>query len=198
MERISVDSLQDWIRVKNNYSSAATNAINSAIGNHDLHDEREAILAHFSHFMDSTFSITQANLRVNGHSFDSIDVASQDVEAFDEALDRRIWGLADTRLQWHKRMAKIRREVPSEIQTRMSSLFAKGQEQDHIISQLSEDDTVEGEEPLEESILVPSEIVEEFHMTSVITQELDQNMPTQQERVPRTEKATYQLKSLRY
>jgi len=53
MERISVDSLQDWIRVKNNYSSAATNAINSAIGNHDLHDEREAILAHFSHVSPS-------------------------------------------------------------------------------------------------------------------------------------------------
>lgn len=74
---------------------------------------------------------------------------SADVEAFDEALDRRIWSLADTRLQWHKRMAKTRREVPSEIQTRMSSLFAKGQEQDQIISQLSEDDTMEGEEPLE-------------------------------------------------
>ena len=65
-----------------------------------------------------------------------------------------------------------------------------------------------------ESTLVPSEIVEEFHMTSVIAQELDQvcanlqnknilliilqNMPIQQERVPRAEKATNQLKSLKY
>jgi len=58
MERVSVDSLQDWIRVKNNYSSAATNAIISAIDNHDLHDEREAILAHFSHV---SFSFPPSN-----------------------------------------------------------------------------------------------------------------------------------------
>jgi len=71
-----------------------------------------------------------------------------DVEAFDEALDRRIWSLADTRLQWHKRMAKTRREVPSEIQTHMSSLLTKSQEQDRVINQLDEDDAMEDEEPL--------------------------------------------------
>jgi len=73
---------------------------------------------------------------------------SADVEAFDEALDRRIWSLADTRLQWHKRMAKTRREVPSEIQTHMSSLLTKSQEQDQVLSQLDKDDTMEIEEPL--------------------------------------------------
>jgi len=73
---------------------------------------------------------------------------SADVEAFDEALDRRIWGLADTRLQWHKRMAKTRREVPSEIQTQLSSLLTKSQDQDRVINQLNEDDAIEDEEPL--------------------------------------------------
>jgi len=73
---------------------------------------------------------------------------SADLEAFDEALDRRIWSLADTRLQWHKRMAKTRREVPSEIQTHMSSLLTKSQEQDQVLNQLDEDNTMEIEEPL--------------------------------------------------
>lgn len=43
------------------------------------------------------------------------------MEAFDEALDRRIWSLADTRLQWHKRTTRMRREAPEEIQARLSS-----------------------------------------------------------------------------
>jgi hypothetical protein len=43
------------------------------------------------------------------------------MEPFDEALDRRIWSLADTRLQWHKRTTRMRRETPEEIQTRLSS-----------------------------------------------------------------------------
>lgn len=38
------------------------------------------------------------------------------MEPFDEALDRRIWSLADTRLQWHKRIAETRRELPISIE----------------------------------------------------------------------------------
>ncbi|KXN87722.1 Peroxisomal biogenesis factor 6 [Leucoagaricus sp. SymC.cos] len=191
MERVSVGSLADWLRVKNNYNSSALDAIISAIDAEGYGAERDAILANFSHFMESTFSMAQANLRVNGHSFDSIDAAGQDVEAFDEALDRRIWSLADTRLQWHKRMAKTRREVPTEIQTRVSTLFTKVQAQDETISQ-PDDAMDEDEEPVEGMLnywcflifgrvnpqagLTPvaPEVAEEFHMTSAITQELDQ------------------------
>jgi len=76
MERVSVDSLQDWIRVKNNYSSAATNAINSAIDNHDLHDEREAILAHFSH-VSFSFPPSSPLLILQVRGFYSCHYASQ-------------------------------------------------------------------------------------------------------------------------
>ncbi|KAJ3564927.1 hypothetical protein NP233_g7971 [Leucocoprinus birnbaumii] len=174
-------------------------AINIAIDDNDLQDERDAILAHLSHFMDSTFLIAQANMRVNGQNFDSINAAGQDIEAFNEALDRRIWSLADTRLQWHKRMAKTRREVPTETQMRISTLYASAKEQDQAMLQPNEDEPMDEDfESEDETTPVQAEVAEEFHMTSAITQELDQNMPSQQERVQRAERATNQLRGLKY
>lgn len=45
------------------------------------------------------------------------------MESFDEALDRRIWSLADTRLQWQKRIAETRRKVPMDIENTFTELF---------------------------------------------------------------------------
>ncbi|KAF9451244.1 hypothetical protein P691DRAFT_797119 [Macrolepiota fuliginosa MF-IS2] len=197
LPRVSVGSVADWQRVQNNYSARALNAIHAAIDADDLAEDRDAILAHFTHFMDSTFSMAQGNLRVNGHHFETLDSVGQDMEAFDEALDRRIWSLADTRLQWHKRMGKTRREAPKEIQSRLSDLFNKGQVQDHEISEInnamSDDD-----ELANDSVPLSLEAIEEFQMTTAITEELDQNVPSQQGRVQRVEEATSQLKSLKY
>lgn len=46
-----------------------------------------------------------------------------DMVIFDEALDRRVWSLADTRLQWHKQIAETRRRFPSDISTLLSNAF---------------------------------------------------------------------------
>ncbi len=54
-----------------------------------------------------------------------------EMEAFDEALDRRIWSLADTRLQWHKRIAEARRTIPNEIETKVSTLIQQHRELDN-------------------------------------------------------------------
>jgi hypothetical protein len=47
--RVSVGSLSDWLRVKNNYNSAAFHEINAVLEAEGLHNERDTILAHFSH-----------------------------------------------------------------------------------------------------------------------------------------------------
>ena len=49
MERVSVGSLADWFRVKNNYNSSALEAIISAIDSEGYGAERDAVLANFSH-----------------------------------------------------------------------------------------------------------------------------------------------------
>lgn len=48
---------------------------------------------------------------------------NEDTEVFDEALDRRVWSLADTRLQWHKRLAEMRRKVPAEVESTFTASF---------------------------------------------------------------------------
>ena len=57
-------------------------------------------------------------------------ISTTEMEAFDEALDRRIWSLADTRLQWHKRIAEARRTIPAEIEANISKLHEQHKELD--------------------------------------------------------------------
>jgi len=71
-----------------------------------------------------------------------------EMEAFDEALDRRIWSLADTRLQWHKRIAEARRTIPKEIETNVSTLIQQHRELDN--ASLSQ--TKDMEEPMPDEI----------------------------------------------
>lgn len=69
------------------------------------------------------------------------------MEPFDEALDRRIWSLADTRLQWHKRIAEARRTIPKEIETNLSALIERHRELDSTSLEIAEDDI---DEPIAE------------------------------------------------
>ena len=62
-----------------------------------------------------------------------------DMEPFDEALDRRIWSLADTRLQWHRRIAETRRNVPLELGTSISSILDQQRVNDPEITEPSND-----------------------------------------------------------
>ena len=101
----------------------------------------------FSQWIERTFNYAQPNLRINGNAFESLDesargtylslnslwlelISGLEMEPFDEALDRRIWSLADTRLQWHKRIAEARRTIPSEIEANISKLREQHRELD--------------------------------------------------------------------
>lgn len=66
-----------------------------------------------------------------------------EMELFDETLDRRIWSLADTRLQWHKRIAETRRTIPMEIESTLSVLLVQHGELDPISLPPSMDETEE-------------------------------------------------------
>ena len=65
------------------------------------------------------------------------------MELFDETLDRRIWSLADTRLQWHKRIAETRRTIPMEIESTLSVLLVKHGELDPVSLPPSMDESEE-------------------------------------------------------
>ncbi|KAJ3515910.1 hypothetical protein NMY22_g14325 [Coprinellus aureogranulatus] len=129
--RISLDNLSDWNAVASNCKRSARKIAESQAEEDGLSAaEKELLLKHMDRFLDQTLTTVQPNLRVNGHSLDHPN--THDMENFDEALDRRIWSLADTRLQWHKRIAENRRTVPSEIRDTVSNLLSQHAEIDAI------------------------------------------------------------------
>lgn len=46
-----------------------------------------------------------------------------DLEQFDEALDRKIWSLADSRLALHQDLSATRRNVPKQIENSLTQLL---------------------------------------------------------------------------
>lgn len=56
--RISVGSVNDWLRVKSNYNTHLLNALHDILDAPDLHPERDAILAHFNHVRLSPFPVS--------------------------------------------------------------------------------------------------------------------------------------------
>lgn len=54
--------------------------------------------------------------------------SAQEIEPFDEALDRHIWSLSDQRLKWDRVIARARAEKPREVETMLQDLFDRQQE----------------------------------------------------------------------
>jgi len=138
MPRVSVDTVQDWQRLRSNCKNAALAHLQAQIGATSLGGEQDALLSHMNQFIDLSFSTAQPNLRVNGHNFEALNDKG-DMEPFDEALDRRIWSLADTRLQWHRRIAETRRNVPLELGTSISSILDQQRANDPEITEPLDD-----------------------------------------------------------
>ena len=103
-------------------------------------------------FIDQTSTTALPNLRINGQPYGHLDDNQYGLypipcycyeysrsdplaEPFDEALDRRIWSLADTRMQWLKRIAETRRKLPEELATELAGKTKEHQEsENHTLS----------------------------------------------------------------
>ena len=69
-------------------------------------------------FLETLFDVARPNLRINGRTTEEPSEVEEDdnVEPFDEALDRHIWSLSDQRLKWDKDIAERRRTRPKDIE----------------------------------------------------------------------------------
>ncbi|TFK42847.1 hypothetical protein BDQ12DRAFT_732446 [Crucibulum laeve] len=174
LPRVSVETVKDWERLKSNYKQAALARLDGHL-NGTTTLERDALVAHLNEFIDQTFKIAEPNLRINGHTFESLDQDGQNMEPFDEALDRRIWSLADTRLQWHKRIAEARRQTPVYLKTSLLDLLRQRQVDDNI-KLVDEATTEESTNEGDDGILIPhyEQLRNGFQKTSALGMELDQ------------------------
>jgi hypothetical protein len=100
-------------------------------------------------YVEETFTIAQANIRINGRDYDSLQPHEQDAEPFDEALDRKIWALAGSRLEWHRKIAIERREKPLALENTLQELVKEHETLDTELetAQLSLPDMEDDESP---------------------------------------------------
>ncbi|KIK63816.1 hypothetical protein GYMLUDRAFT_162798 [Collybiopsis luxurians FD-317 M1] len=133
--RVSIESMNDWSHVKANYAQATRADFERELAAAGL-SNTNALSQHLDHFIDQTFRLAQPNLRVNGQSFD--ERGEDDIEPFDETLDRHVWSLHDQRLGLHKTIAAIRRAEPLKIEKAMLNSLEQDHELDAMESALED------------------------------------------------------------
>jgi len=192
-----VGSVQDWEKVRSNYRDAALGQLDERLEiSKSLSQESDNLKAHLNYFIEKAFHLAQPNLRVNGTNFESLDETGRETDVFDETLDRRIWSLADTRLQWHKRIAETRRTVPAEVETTISELLKRHRELDVMLLPVGPEEPHEEELITQEDVLRQQNVEDIFRKTFALSNELDQTVDTQQERGERLKIITSEVKSL--
>ncbi|KAG6861900.1 hypothetical protein C0995_010606 [Termitomyces sp. Mi166 len=213
--RVSLATVNDWQRLKANYTSNVLDVLDEHTESHGLVAERDALLAHANQYIERVFEVAQPNLRINGHNFESLDqdeysasalptrVAPSDLppdtEPFNEALDRKIWSLADTRLQWQKRIAEKRRTLPQQFERTILDLFNQQRVIDASATAARHTEVVEDTDPDDIDEIIPSHshIEEGFRKTVALGEELDQTTVSQEERAERARAAAGEVKALK-
>ncbi|KAF6764936.1 hypothetical protein DFP72DRAFT_869609 [Ephemerocybe angulata] len=194
--KISFDKIEDWNQVASSCKREATKIAANQVEEAGLGSERDLVLKHMEKFVDQALESMQPNLRVNGHSFGSLPdhLSTHDMETFDEALDRRIWSLADTRLQWHKRIAENRRTVPGAIRDTVAQLLEQHDALDNDKDILSAKEVDDG---FEEHDFETEELSEAVRKNTAFAEELAQTIPMQQGRSERVKVVSAEIKALR-
>lgn len=174
VQRVSVETINDWKRIKSGFSAAAFAALDQVLETCGDSVDKNALIPHIDQFIQKTFEIARANVRVNGRNLDEVPEAEEDSETFDEGLDRRIWSLSEQCMQWDVDISKKRRERPLEVERLMSDL----------LSRLDEDEPVEEETDLEvmEEALIPPHLDDLATKTNDTCEELHHVVPIQSQR----------------
>jgi len=175
VQRVSIDTINDWKRIKSNFSSAAFAALDEVLETSDGSVDKNALLPHIDQFIQKTFEIARANVRVNGRNLYEVPEAEEDSETFDEGLDRRIWSLSEQCMQWDVDISKKRRERPLEVERLMKDLLSREDEDEPM-----EEDT---EVDVDEDASIPSRLDELVAETNDTCEELHHVVPVQSQRL---------------
>ncbi|KIJ69553.1 hypothetical protein HYDPIDRAFT_24386 [Hydnomerulius pinastri MD-312] len=125
LPKVSIETEQDWRRIQRNLSTALLARLDLEVESHGQSGDKDALLPHINEFLENLFDIARPNLRINGRTTEDPYEDEDDVEPFDEALDRHIWSLSDQRLKWDKEIAGRRRSRPQEIESTMLESLAQ-------------------------------------------------------------------------
>ncbi|KAF7346151.1 hypothetical protein MSAN_01841900 [Mycena sanguinolenta] len=194
LPRISLPNMRVWLRIKADFAREVQNKVDEYAKRRNLPARRkEEMLQQSQQYVDQWSTIAQANIRINGRDFDSLQPHEQDAEPFDEALDRKIWALAGSRLEWHRKIALERRNKPLSLEHTLQEL-------------VKEHETLDADWDMEEPSLADVEDddglqvnVDDAVMGQIfaVTGELTQSLPTQRERSERSRDVEAEFKALK-
>ncbi|KAJ3827683.1 hypothetical protein EV361DRAFT_800103 [Lentinula raphanica] len=185
--RVSIETMSDWSRIKANYAQVAKASLAKELAATGSM-ESNSLSQHLEQFVQNTFRLAQPNLRVNGQTFD--ERGEDDIEPFDEALDRHVWSLHDQRLGLHKTLAVTRRIEPSKVEKTMLGSLEQYQKLDTLESNLQD---LPGEFEMDTDIDADA-VQDALLRTNAWAQELSQSIPNQTERTTRLKNVTAELK----
>jgi len=196
LPRISIDTIQEWKSIKANYVNAAMGRLDARLKAKGLDntESRDRCLAHINEYIENVFEMAKPNLRVNGRAFEEIRENDEEIEPFDEALDRHIWSLSDQRLKWDREIARTRVERPREVEALLQDLFDRQQEADEQETELAPDDTEDLASPTIDRL---THIEQVFQNASTMSEELSQLIPVQTERSKKVKYTAKEIKALR-
>lgn len=190
LPKVSIETEQDWKRIQNNLSEALSARLDKELESRGNPGDKEAILPHIDQFLETLFDIARPNLRINGRTTDSEPTQDDDVEPFDEALDRYIWSLSDQRLKWDKDVAARRRTRPKEIERLISDTLAQHNSVELDVAQ--EDPAYDvPDKPFDPE---PQEV---FSSAASLTAQLSQSISLQHERAIRAKSVFQEIKVLK-
>jgi len=197
LPRISVDTIQQWQRIKSEYRKASIVLLDARLTAKGKvrQQDRDLFITHLHQYIDTVFGIAKPNLRVNGRNFEDMDGNDEEIEPFDEALDRHIWSLSDQRLKWDREIARTRTEKPREVETLLPDLFDRQREagMEEMEEAVDEKDQMESD-PLDERL---PQIEQVFQKTFALSEELNQSIPVQSERSKRVKTVMKEVKTLK-
>ncbi|KAJ6584808.1 hypothetical protein B0H19DRAFT_1106702 [Mycena capillaripes] len=192
LPRISISSMRVWLRIKSEFTREIQAKVNAYAKQHNLPARRrEEMLKSSQEYVDETFKISQANIRINGRDFDSLQPHEQDAEPFDEALDRKIWALAGSRLEWHRKIATERREKPLILEDALQELV---KEHETLDAELEIPPTLPDVDDEGPELDVDDAVMGQIF---AVTGELTQTLPNQRERSERSRAVEAEYKALK-
>ncbi|KAJ3848386.1 hypothetical protein EV368DRAFT_68315 [Lentinula lateritia] len=193
--RVSIETMSDWSHIKANCAQAAKTSLAKELVLAGL-SESSALSQHLDQyswlkFIQNTFRLAQPNLRVNGQSFD--ERVEDDIEPFDEALDRHVWSLHDQRLGLHKTIATTRRTEPWKIEKTLLGSLEQNHKLDGLESEFNDfqENNTMGIDGIED---LQPEVEDALLQTTAWAQELSQSIPDQTERTARLQNVTIELR----
>ncbi|KIK91654.1 hypothetical protein PAXRUDRAFT_830657 [Paxillus rubicundulus Ve08.2h10] len=187
---VSIETEQDWRRIQQNISTALLARLDRQLATEQSGD-KGVLLPHIHQFLESLFEIARPKIRINGCITEVPCGDEDELERFDEALDRHIWSLSDQRLKWDKEIAGHRRTRPGEIERALLKSLAQHHMSDMDVA----------EDPSTYHELMPKQLGCELEQTLLgaisLAPQLAQSIASQHARTTKIKPVSAEVKALK-